>query len=387
MKFLQIVFLLILILFTACTGKGRPPAPLPYADVEVSGYSGPAWPALALLKTGENPLWFELGSDGPLLIETPSAASLATFIPWPFARFIIDIQVWDDFLVMAVNRDGFLVLGAAGDDSAGGGAAAILYRVNGSLWNSYTAESFFAWEDKPAVLLYRNDFFIEPGVPPLHPQVYVLDKSSPVPLGASVPALENFPSDRPWEAEVIHRGPGGFWYYRFKEKGVSQAETAYFRTSNLAEAGTRISMGEWRNSNTQEIPGNLERRLEAIINAASVTYPGGVSLIKVISTECKEPLFFSPKTAPDTGEGLLYAYYREADQLALAIFPGGQGFYSSEKEPDVKPFSLAPLPEDFVYTGIAVFGKVLTASWEEQQDANIGAAGIMVRDWGLGTGD
>jgi len=369
------LFLLTLILFTACSGKGRPPVPVPYADTKVSGYSGPAWPALALLKTGENPLWFELGPDGPLLIESPSAASLTIFVPWPFARFIIDIQVWDDFLAMAVNRDGFLVLGAVEED-----AAAILYRVNGgSLWNTYTAESFFVWVGKPAVLLYRNDFFIEPDAPSLHPQVYVLDKSSPVPLGASVPALENFPSDGPWEAEVIHRGPGGLWYYRFKEKGTSQAETAYFRTGDLAEAGTRISIGEWRNSNTQEIPGNIQRRLDAIINAASVTYSGGVGLVKVISTEYKEPLFFSPKTtASDSREGLLYAYIREADQLTLAIFPDGQGFYSSEKEPDVKPFSLPSLPEAFVYTGVAVFGKVLTASWEEQQDANIGAAGLMV---------
>ena len=374
MKFSQIVFLFILVFFTACSGKGRPPAPLPYEDVKVSAYSGPAWPALALLKTGENPLWFELGPDGPSLIESPSAASLITFTPWPFSRFIIDIQVWDDFLAMAVNRDGFLVLGAAEED-----AVAILYRVNdNSLWNSYTAESFFVWEDKPAVLLYRNDFFIEPDAPPLHPQVYILDKTSPVPRGASVPALEIFPSDKSWEAEVIHRGPGGLWYYRIKEKGKAQAETAYFRTWDLAEAGTRISIGEWRNSNTREIPGYIQQRLEAIIKAASAAYSGGVGLVKVISTEFKEPLFFSPETATDTGEGLLYVYSREADQLSLAIFPDGQGFYSSGKEPDIKPFSLPPLPEAFVYTGIAVYGKILTATWEEQQDANIGAAGFMV---------
>jgi len=363
---------MILLLVAACSGKGG--VPVSGTDIEVPGYSGPAWHPLALLKTGEHPLWFELAAGGPVLIESPDDASLAAYSPWPFARFIIDMQVWDDFLAMAVNRDGFLVLGAAADDTE-----AVLYRARGGLiWNSYTAESFFVWDDKPAVLLYRNDFFIEPTAPSLQPQVYVLDMSSPVPVGASVPALENFPPGDSWEAEVLHRGPGGLWYYRLKEKGKDQANTVYFRTESLEEAGTRIAIGEWRNSNTQEIPENVARCLAEIINAASGSYPGGLNLVKLISPENKEPRVFVPQAATGTGEDLLYVYCREADQFAIAIFPDGQGYYSGGKEPAAIPFTLPPLPEGFGYTGIAVFGKILVASWEEQQDASIGAAGFMV---------
>ena len=363
---------MILLLVAACSGKGG--VPVSGADIEVPGYSGPAWHPLALLKTGEHPLWFELAAGGPVLIESPDDASLAAYSPWPFARFIIGMQVWDDFLAMPVNGDGFLVLGSAEDD-----ASVVLYRIKGGrIWNSYTAESFFVMEDRPAVLLYRNDFFIEPDAPSLHPQVHVLNKSSSVPLAVSVPALEIFPSDGPWEAEVLHRGPGGYWYFRMKEKGKVQAATAYFRTGDLADAGARISVGQWRSSSNQKIPEDISPCLTAIINAASGLRPGGLSLVKLISFEFKEPRLLAPDNAADAGRDLLYAYVRETDQLALAIFPDGQGFYSSETEPDARSFALPSLPEAFVYTGVAVFEKILIASWEEQQGAGVGAAGFMV---------
>jgi hypothetical protein len=44
----------------------------------------------------------------------------------------------------------------------------------------------------------------------------------------------------------------------------------------------------------------------------------------------------------------------------------------------VRRFSLPPLPEDFVYTGIGLAGDTVFASWEEQDGYSIGAAGFMV---------
>jgi hypothetical protein len=43
----------------------------------------------------------------------------------------------------------------------------------------------------------------------------------------------------------------------------------------------------------------------------------------------------------------------------------------------VSRFSLPPLPEDFVYTGIGLSGDTVFASWEEQDGYSIGAAGFM----------
>jgi len=122
-------------------------------------------------------------------------------------------------------------------------------------------------------------------------------------MPASLPALETL--SPPWEAEVLRRGPGGLWYYRIKEKGLLQNETAYFRTGDLGTEGTKISVDEWRNSHQEESP-------------------------------------------PD-----------------IVGFADGS-------------FSLPALPEGFVYSGVALLGKVLVASWEEQLDASIGAAGFML---------
>jgi hypothetical protein len=232
----------VLFIATSCTARSGSQASETGTVSEVQLPAGPAWPALALLKTGENPLWFELGPGGPLLIDSPVAATLTPYSPWPHARFITGMEMWEGFLVMAVNRDGFLILGVASEPTE-----LYLYRVADSiLWEPYTTESFFIWENKPSVLLYRNDFFSGLSAPPPVSQVYVLSKSSPVPLAASIPAFENFPP--PWEAEVVRRGSDGFWYFRMKEKGQANNDIAYFRTEDLANPGTRISIDLWRNS-------------------------------------------------------------------------------------------------------------------------------------------
>ena len=88
-----LLVLVMLLLNLACSGKaGR-------QQVETgTGNSWQAdtrlaWPALALLQTGANPLWFELGEEGPVLIESPAAASLSPYVPWPHARFIVGMQL------------------------------------------------------------------------------------------------------------------------------------------------------------------------------------------------------------------------------------------------------------------------------------------------------
>jgi hypothetical protein len=280
--------------------------------------------------------------------------------------------LWDGFLVMAVNRDGFLVLGPAEN------ANLTLYRASHSLWEPYTAESFFLWDDKPAVLLYRNVFFSGPAVPPVFPQIYVLDKSSPVPLGVSVPAFESFPGDGLREAELARLAPDGFWYLRVREKGGSQNETAYFRTGSLSEAGQEISVAEWRDSGNPEWPRNVSLHLTHILDRAPELVPGRISAVRVLSPDFERPRLFSSARA---GESLvlLHSYSRETPEpLALVILADGSGFICEGKEPEVKPFSLPALPGGFIYTGIALVENAIVASWEEQQEAGIGAAGFMV---------
>jgi len=367
---------LILLLVASCGRGGNRIAP----EDEWQEYSGPAWPALARLQTGVNPLWFELGEKGPRLIDSPAAAALTPFSPWPHARYITGMLLWEGFLVMAVNGDGFLVLGGGNAGSFGGGDLneVVLYRSEGgSFWGHYTAESFFIWDDRPAVLLYRNDFFSDPVVPLLKPQVFTLDVSSPAPLGVSIPALEKYPSRGSWETELVRRGPDAYWYYRMKNK--EQNESAYYRTEDLTKEGKNITVGEWRNSERpdgQRIP----LHLAAILAHAAERGPGKVYSVRVVSPGFEGQRFYSITPIADMDNfALMYGFCREIPKpIALAVFPDGSGFYSNGEEMEVRPFSLAPLPEGFVYTGIAVLGNVLAASWEEQQEAGIGAAGFMV---------
>lgn len=362
-------------------------------------HKGPAWPALALLKTGENPLWFELGPDGPALIESPASASLAPYVPWPRARFVTGMRLWRDFLVMAVNRYGFLALGAeakvSGADAAGPETAGtVLYQsADRARWDPYTTESLFSWEGRPAALLYRNDFFSEPSALPSRPQVFVLDESSAVPLPASVPALENFPPGGSWETEEVRRGGDGFWYYRMKEKGRTQNETSYFRAGSLTEEGEKISAAEWRNSGNPEGPEKTPPRVAVLLEAAAELRRGSVPVARLLSPDFEGQRLFTAAGTPgpasvtsstDENAAVLYAYSRETPPpLAVAVFPDGAGLFSRGTDTQgarsgAEPFSLPALPQGFVYSGIALLGNVLLASWEEQRDAAVGAAGFMV---------
>ena len=235
---------LVLLMLGACSQTEKPAPANQTLDIQT--FASSAWPALALLKTGEFPLWFELGADGPFHIENPVSAALLPYTPWPHARFVTAIQRWGNSLVMTVNRDGFLILSA--DAASTKSTDLVLYRVaESSLWDSYTAASSFLLEGKPAVLLYRNDFFSGPAMPLSASQVYVLHSSSPIPQPASIPAFEKLPEG--WEAEVLRLEPDGFWYYRAKEKASN--DTAYFRARDLAAAGEEISVEEWRNSDSR----------------------------------------------------------------------------------------------------------------------------------------
>ncbi|MCL2008238.1 MAG: hypothetical protein FWG77_09155 [Treponema sp.] len=291
-----LILLLLLPAFWGCTRNRWAVTALHTEPItEEAASVWPAWPALALLKTGANPLWFELGSTGPVHIISPAAAALPDFKPWPHARHITGILHWESFLVMLVNRDGFLVFKKNGNDN---GEELLLYRVaDRQFWNDYTAESLFIWDDRPLALLYRNDFFSPPaGISP-NPQVFTLDTLSPIPIGYNIGAFRNIPAGS--EAEIVHKGIDDYWYYRVREKESAEAESQYFRTGGLDFPGERINVEQWRAS------------------------------------------------------------------------------YRSE-EPVLNGFTLPPLDEGFTYTGFAIFENVMIASWEEQQDAGIGAAGFML---------
>jgi hypothetical protein len=283
-------------------------------------------------------------------------------------------------MVLAINREGFLIIEAEED-----GQTCYLRRAaSPGLWDPYTAGKPFVWDGRPGVLLYRNDFFSETRAPPPNPRLFFLDEGEPEPRGVDLPALEIFPAASGWEVNSLAPGPDGFWYYRATPPPDKQypgkTPDEYYRSAALSLPGEKISLGLWRNSLLPEpagsAPPSLAAFLEKALKPPFVSEPAAAA---VISSG-----FSWARVFAGSGESsvLLSGYYREGPEpLALLVSRDGQGL-SALGGGELLSFSLPSLPEGFSYTGIGLAGEILIASWEEQQDSAIGSAGFMALNAG-----
>ncbi|MDR1862551.1 MAG: hypothetical protein LBQ67_01380 [Treponema sp.] len=371
MKSWRFFYLPLLLLAGGCAPSpsgGEAPAPVPAPRS--------AWETLAVLEAGEYPLWFELAEQGPVLINSPGEASLSPYLPWPYARYAAGLLDWQGRMVLAVNREGFLII------EAGKNGQTFLRRAAApALWDSYTAGKPFFWDQKPGVLLYRNDFFSETPGPPPDRRVFFLEEGRPEPRGADPEALEVFPAASGWEVDSLAPGPDGFWYYRGKlaadKQYAGRTPAEYYRSPDLSLAGEKISLGLWRNSLIPEplaaAPPLLAAFLDQALKASFVSEPAAAA---VISSGFSGTRVFS---ASAESALLLPGYYRpEPEALAILVSPEGRALAVSGNRKVISPFSLPALPAGFSYTGIGLSGEVLVAAWEEQQDSAIGSAGFMV---------
>jgi len=335
---------------------------------------GPAWRALAALEPGENPLWFELGADGPALIGSPDEASLAPFVPWPLARYVAGMLFAEGEAALAVNREGFLVLRAAG-------GRLVLYRAGDARWEPHTVGAVFFYEGRPTAFLYRDDFFLEPAAPPPSPSVFALVEGEAAPRGVDVRALR-LPDEGGsggWENTALRRGRDGFWYFRQVRREGGRPETAYFRAGSLDEEGEGVSFGAWRDSGEPESLDAAPEPLARVLMAAfGLAGRGNAAAARALCPGEKAARVFAAPDFAGSGAGLvLSGFYREEGREALALLPDGRGFRAAGGgEP--RPFSLPSLPEGFCYTAIAPAGDAFAAAWEEQEEAAVAAAGFMV---------
>jgi hypothetical protein len=375
------------------------------------GAAGGPFPGtpLALIQAGENPLWFELAEDGPQRIDFPGGAELSPFTPWPLARHIRFILPLKEDLVLGVNGDGFLCFAPwdtpvqAAKNSRGaepgftGGQGIVLYRAaDPAQWGPYTLAALFPFEDKAAALLYRDGFFTRALVPLPNPRAFTLELGFPNPQALEIPAFEDFAPADGWDLDALHAGPGGYWYYRAVRRDAVEPELEYGRTRNLDLKGEPVSISVFQNSALpvplSAAPLSLSLVLEAVFALES-----GDGSAAVVSPAFPGPQWFSGNGAAEetagesTGSGghAAIGFYREPaaghSGIALAILPGGQGFFLVEAPAgetaapgEPQPLILPALPPGFVYTATALCGDTLIAAWEEQEGYSIGAAGFMV---------
>jgi hypothetical protein len=289
----HIVLCLIIFILSAesCTrNSGEKPV-----DAIVPAYRLGAWP-LAILKTGEQPLWFRLTEEGPVLLESiDDAINTAAFIPWPLALHVRFFLERGEELLLVINRDGFMRFAPYYDNVTG----IAMYRfTGGEFWRQYTAGGFVFYDDKPAAVLYLDDRFLDSSHPLPRPRAWTFNMESNWPFPLDIPALRHFPPEEGWDVDTLRSGGDGFIYYRAARRNVSRPEVKMLRTNNLSQPGKDVSLEAFQNSAPREI-------------------------------ELSHPL-------------------------------------------------LPPLPKGFFYTGIGYAGDSLFASWEEQEDFNIGAAGFVM---------
>ncbi|MDR3304153.1 MAG: hypothetical protein LBS86_07045 [Treponema sp.] len=427
----------------------------------------PAWKRpLVIIKSGENPLWFELigankadnTADNPVaegglrLIATPGEAALTDFTPWPLARNISGMLIHNDTLVLAVNRDGFLA--ALPTQRTGDEAPSIaLYRIaDNPWWNRYSVDSLFMFEDKPTALFYRDDFFIDSPEHAPDPRTQSLARGETRPIAVEMPAFTNYSASDGWDIDSLRQGPDGAWYCRAIHK--TQTKIVYLHANDLSQSAETVPLGAFMNSANPEPVEQAPPLLRATLNAAfELSGAEKLNIAAIISGDFSYTRHFSAH-APDSGDNLVELSGYSTENRALVILPDGRGVYgdapdvsdtmqdASDTAPnasgttqgasgtapnasgtapnasDTAPnasdttsdaadttsdasgtaqfrlgggpdifdtvritwFRLPALPRGFVYTGIGPAGDAIIASWEEQEDLGVGAAGLMIVD-------
>ena len=330
---------------------------------------------MAILQAGEFPLWFQFTAEGPVLIETiEDACFSAALVPWPLAPHVRFMLALGEDILMAVNRDGFLCLSPQGGGQAG------LYRFpGGESWRRYTVGAFILSDEKPVALLYRDDRFLDSGGPLPSPRLWTFDLYTVGVTPFTLPSLDAFAPEDGWDIDALRRGNDGFWYFRAARKGA-KPELLMFR-SDLTQEGERVSLGAFQNAALPEplsaAPGPLREMLAAAFTGS------GSGLAAVVSPEFQTTRSF----AADREKAAISGFYSGGmeDTFLLATTPQGNALYAetgAAAAPSVRHFSLPPLPDGFFYTGIGMCGDTICASWEEQEEYSIGAAGFMViRPW------
>ncbi|MDR1507402.1 MAG: hypothetical protein LBI67_09915 [Treponema sp.] len=378
-------FLLFLPVLCFCLSCAREPA-----APAVNGAGRPAEDqrqTMAVIKTGPEPFWFEFASGGPRLIPSPQYAALEPFVPWKLSRYAAAFLTDDSRLVAVINQEGFLVF-EFGEE----GQVSFNYHP-GSGWGGYSVSSVFWFGSRPAVLLARDDIFSSLDLPPPSPELRLFDglpgrelPAGELPAG-ELPAFAGLSPPGRWETVSVLWGGDGAWYCRKLRRDSSGGAELYVKSADLAVRGEISSAQAYllaaRPENTPEAPAFLAGLLEA-----AGVLAGKPCTWRTISPEFKASRVFQTGMEAELAELLsASAYYRKGtpaspggrslSEAALALLPDGRGVFRGESYSG--NFALPPLPEDYVYTAVCLAGEnTIIASWEEQKDWNVGAAGFVM---------
>jgi hypothetical protein len=179
----------------------------------------------------------------------------------------------------------------------------------------YTMHKAFIFENKPVFLIYRNDFFGVNEIPPPVSRFFTINEDKTGIEAIDIPAFSEFTGAKGWDIEEFFNVDEDFWYFKAVLKGSEAENVNYVRVARLSDsAGEDVSLGT----------------------------------------------------------------YMTAARLAAAKADGADDMEDEITE-NISLFmdGLPLLPENFVYTVHSQIGAVYITAWEERENWNTGAAGLL----------
>ena len=415
-----LLILLPALMLSACPFKDLSPEPK-NAAVQA--------PLYIIKSSGPEPFYFELGPGGPFLIPSPAEASLSPFIPWTHSIHIshfLPIRINEpdneEILYAAVNRGGILELRNKERETM------LYYHQGEETWDNYQVAAFFRHNNKPTVFLASERFFsVEEHPSPLSP-LWALEDGS---LKAITISAVNADKSAALISNSVFLGKDEIWYI---QKSLS-GQVSYFRTIDLSLGGQEIFAEQYMEashpleSDSDLIPPLLSwalaeagrlaqkpcittvvspdfpaKRLFSSFPAVSGTNPENPAGLAKVNAADERPSGSPPDIENSEFPLEISGYYRQyapgKEALAAILFPDGRGVYcrsdgtlikdshfslpslQSTVNPGTNNGNLSEYSGNFVYTGVALLGNgsriFLVASWEEQKDWNVGAAGFLL---------
>ncbi len=296
--------------------------------------------------------------------------------------------VQGDRIVGAVNREGFLIL--QGEAKAGDTGPLRGTWVNDrDLWSHYSVGTVFSYKGNPSVFLYRDHFFTDPQGAILQAPVRSLVSTEPEVTTLDLAFFNGLGASGNWEADSLVAGSDGRWFLRAGKMTKNALERRFLVSPSLDRPGTETNQGAFRDA---QLPCPLSQAPEvlqlAIVSAYDVVGPNRRAVATVVgeSYSAGRSFFADPQSNASGSlgtatENILQLWGVVDKNVSLLLFPDGLCVKAETKGKDrdsAERFNLPSLPQNFVYTGIALVGERIIATWEEQDSWAVGSAGFVV---------
>ncbi len=387
LSFATFSYCLLLPLLFSCGVRKAPAVPVTTTLSLPLDARGPA----ALVLPLSAPRWLTFrdpGSEGPsslpvIPLSDPADADLVPFVPWPHALRSAGLSPTQDSFesdscTLALQGYGFVVV-ESGEE---GSRVVELRSFPDAAFRDRSVGALLDMADGPTALLYRDSFFLDPVGDVPDPRFLTLNRAQGKLVPFEFPCLSEYLPSSSWELEQALSLPDGSWL--FKAVVSEEGRAAYLLSVDQAEPVERISAGRYRELQLPIPASSAPEHLRAAL--AAMTDRSSLLIASILGTgpspasfAALSPSFgvLDPLSALAEGDlPILRAWGCALGDRAYLL--DSRGSLVSAGPEGVVKVRLPKLPEGFAFTGLLVQGELAVATWEEQDDWSVGAAGLLV---------